>query len=99
MLYSLGRMKEAEPLFAEALRLRREELGERHPDTITSLNNYAVALQALGRMDEAEPIYAEALRLRREVLGERHPDTLSSLSVYASALHLLCHLYTNHLCC
>ncbi len=38
---SQGRYAEAEPLYARALQLRREVLGERHPNTIASLNNLA----------------------------------------------------------
>ena len=87
--YRAGKVREAEPLYAEALRLRRDVPGEKHPDTITSLNNYALVLQALGRASEAEPLLAEALNLHREVLGETHPSTLSSLNNYAFVLQVL----------
>ena len=55
-------------------------LGERHPDTITSLNNLASVYDNQGRYAEAEPLFAQALALAREVLGERHPYTISSLN-------------------
>lgn len=84
-----GNAAGALPMFSEALRRRRKVLGERHPDTLTSLHNYADVLQVIGRVDEAEPLFVEALRLRREVLGERHPDTLTSLNSYASVLSAL----------
>ncbi|MEH6790621.1 tetratricopeptide repeat protein [Parasphingorhabdus sp.] len=35
----LGRASEAEPLDAEALRLKREVLGDKHSGTLLSLNN------------------------------------------------------------
>ena len=85
-LYEQGDYDGALPLLAEALRLGREALGERHPDTITILSNYAVALSSAGRLEEAEPLLAEALRLNREVLGETHADTLFSLNNYAYVL-------------
>ncbi|MEW4468963.1 tetratricopeptide repeat protein [Parasphingorhabdus sp. JC815] len=85
-LYDTDNYIEAEPLFAETLRVTREVLGDNHTLTLASLNGYADVLQNLGRTSEAEPLFAEALRLRREVLGERHPDTLESLSDYASVL-------------
>ncbi|MBF0394082.1 MAG: tetratricopeptide repeat protein, partial [Alphaproteobacteria bacterium] len=66
-----------------------EVLGERHPDTLISLNNYAGVLESLGRAGEAEPLYKRALALRTEVLGERHPDTLISLNNYAGVLESL----------
>ncbi len=36
-----GRYGEAEPLYEQVLGLRREEFGERHPDTLSSLNDLA----------------------------------------------------------
>ena len=36
-------------------------LGEDHPDTLSSLSNLAVLLQAQGHWAEAEPLYREAL--------------------------------------
>ena len=71
----------------QALQLPREVLGERHPDTITSLNNLAGVYDRQGRYAEAEPLYPQALQLRREVLGERHPDTISSLNNLARVYH------------
>jgi CHAT domain-containing protein/tetratricopeptide (TPR) repeat protein len=53
----LGRTAEALPNYERALKLRTEVLGEKHPDTLNSLNNYAFALQALGRTAEALPYY------------------------------------------
>jgi tetratricopeptide (TPR) repeat protein len=35
--HAQGRYSEAEPIFQEALDLRREVLGEKHPDTIASM--------------------------------------------------------------
>jgi tetratricopeptide (TPR) repeat protein len=61
-------------------------LGDDHPDTLTSLSNYAVVLQGLGRFDEAEPMHKEAVERCRRVLGEAHPQTLSCLNNYASML-------------
>jgi hypothetical protein len=43
-----GKLGEAEPLCREALAVRRETLGDRHPDTLTSINNMAGLLQAQG---------------------------------------------------
>lgn len=87
--FGAGDRARALALFAEALRLSREALGEQHPDTITSINNYAFALRSVGRAAEAEPLFAEALSKSREVLGDRHPDTLTSLNNYAAILETL----------
>jgi CHAT domain-containing protein/tetratricopeptide (TPR) repeat protein len=81
--------RQAEITALNALDRATEVLGERHPDTLTSLNNYAAVLNRLGRAVEAEPLFKRALELRTEVLGERHPDTLTSLSNYAGVLESL----------
>ncbi|OQY52650.1 MAG: hypothetical protein B6247_16595 [Candidatus Parabeggiatoa sp. nov. 2] len=44
------------PLFEKGYRLTKEVLGEKHPDTITSLNNLAGIYQELGRLSEALPL-------------------------------------------
>ena len=65
--------------YTRALGVQRAAIGERHPDTIVALNNYAFVLEQIGLLDEAASLHAEALRLRGEVLGERHPDRIGSL--------------------
>ena len=61
-------------------------LGERHPDTATSLNNLAALLEAQGDYAAAKPLYEQALAIRKAVLGERHPDTADSLNNLAELL-------------
>ena len=78
--YQQGRYEEGARLAEEAYQLARESFGERHPDTLGSLNNLAFLYQSQGRYGEAEPLYEQALALRRDVLGERHPLTLTSLN-------------------
>ncbi|MBD2486217.1 tetratricopeptide repeat protein [Aulosira sp. FACHB-615] len=77
---SQGRYSEAEPLYIQALALRRKLLGEEHPDVATSLNNLAGLYCSQGRYSEAEPLYIQALALRRTLLGEEHPDVATSLN-------------------
>ncbi|MHC5821704.1 MAG: tetratricopeptide repeat protein, partial [Nostoc sp.] len=77
---SQGRYSEAEPLYIQALALRRQLLGDEHPDVATSLNNLAGLYDAQGRYSEAEPLYIQALALRRKLLGEEHPSVATSLN-------------------
>ncbi|KAM0425990.1 hypothetical protein ACHAPT_008619 [Fusarium lateritium] len=86
-LYDRGRWREKEPVDGRALQLRREVLGEKHPDTIRSMAELATTYHGQGRYDEAEGIYLKVLDLRREVLGEKHPDTIDSMASLATTYH------------
>jgi tetratricopeptide (TPR) repeat protein len=50
-------------LFHEAIRIRKQTLGERHGETITSMHNLAEALRAFGREDEAAALQQQILIL------------------------------------
>ncbi|SLM38770.1 violaceus kinesin [Lasallia pustulata] len=91
-----GRSKEAEEIKLEVLELRKEVLGEKHPDTIYSMadlaatyhqQDLAATYHQQGRSKEAEEIYVEVLELRKEVLGEKHPDTIHSMADLAATYH------------
>jgi len=75
-----GRYEAAEPLYVQALALRKRLLGEEHPDVATSLNNLAGLYDNQGRYEAAEPLYVQALALNKRLLGEEHPDVATSLN-------------------
>jgi cytochrome c-type biogenesis protein CcmH/NrfG len=75
---------EAEGIDQKVLDLRRELLGEKHPDTIRSMAELATTYHAQGRYDEALQLHQTALDLRHHVLGENHPDTMQSVAYLAS---------------
>ena len=62
LLGAKGDLDGAAPLYREALKARRETMGDRHPDTLTSIYNYAVLLEAKGDLDGAAPLYREAIQ-------------------------------------
>ena len=76
-LRTQGKYDEAEPLYREALEVTREMLGDRHPNTLTSIGNLGVLLQYKGDLAAAEPLLREALEGRRATLGSWHLETLS----------------------
>ncbi len=78
-LHERGRWREKEPVDERAYEYRRKALGEKHPDTIWSMEALAAAYHAQGRYNKDEKIFVEVLALRREVLGEKHPDTVRSM--------------------
>ena len=65
----MGRHAEAEPLYKQAMEIRRTALGERHPDYATSLNNLAVLYDAMGRQAEAEELRKKAMAIHRRPEG------------------------------
>jgi tetratricopeptide (TPR) repeat protein len=73
------RYADAEPLYRQALAIRRKVLGEQHPDTAYSLDNLAINMDDQGKYPDAEPLFRQALAIARKVLGEQHPDTAISL--------------------
>ncbi len=80
----LGEHATAERHLMRARLLRRRELGEEHPDTLSSTNILAILYDNQGRYDEAEPLYVKTLDIQRRVLGEEHPDTLTCMNSLAN---------------
>jgi len=76
----------AEPLYREALAMRRKLLGNEHPDIADSLNNLAATLFEERNYAGAEPLYREALAMRRKLLGNAHADVGTSLAGLAEVL-------------
>jgi CHAT domain-containing protein/Tfp pilus assembly protein PilF len=90
-LAQVGRTLWAESMFAEGieaaereLAIRREILGDDHPEVVTATNNLAALLHQQGDLDRAEPLYLEALEGSRRILGENHPDVATTLNNLAS---------------
>ncbi|KAJ9134824.1 hypothetical protein NKR19_g8515 [Coniochaeta hoffmannii] len=71
-LFDRGRWREKEPIDEKAYAFRRQVLGEKHPDTIESMEYLATTYHAQRRYDEDGKLKVEVLALRREVLGEKH---------------------------
>ncbi|KIM26170.1 hypothetical protein M408DRAFT_197123 [Serendipita vermifera MAFF 305830] len=82
--HSLGRLEEAEKLQKEVVEFNRENLGEKHPNTINASSNLALTYRDLGRLNEAMALQEEVLRLSKEVCGGRDPDTISASNNLAS---------------
>ena len=57
-----GDLAAAEPLCREALKVQRETLGNRHPNTLTSINNLGGLLLAKGASPPPSRCFARRLR-------------------------------------
>ena len=58
-------MSEALALYEETLKRRQAKLGPDHPDTLTAMNNLAVAYRDAGRLTDALALLEEALKRAR----------------------------------
>ena len=76
----MGDYAKAEPLFEQALQIRKQVLGPEHPDTASSLNNLALLNVRIGDYAKAEPLLQQALQIFKKVLGPEHPETATALS-------------------
>ncbi|KAG9085383.1 hypothetical protein FRC06_003637 [Ceratobasidium sp. 370] len=74
-----GRWKEVERLLTQVVDAQKQVGGERHPDTLTSMNDLAEVYGMRGRWNEAEALLLQVLDARKQDHGEHHPDTLTSM--------------------
>ena len=86
-LQTQGKSDEAEPLFREALEVRRETLGDRHLETLRSINNLGTLMSMKGDLAAAQPLLREALEVSRETLGNQHLHTLVSIGNLGTLLY------------
>jgi CHAT domain-containing protein/Tfp pilus assembly protein PilF len=85
-LHQARKHGEATPRARRVLALRKEVLGERHPEYAMSLNNLALLLESQGDYAAARPLFEQALAINKGVLGERHPEYAMSLHDLAGLL-------------
>ena len=70
--YSLGRSNKALPLAEEALRIRRELLGDEHIEVARSLNALGAVMGCKGDLEQAESLFRQALAIQRKILGDEN---------------------------
>ena len=80
-------MDKAEPLLMESLRMRRELLGENHPDTADTAHQVGVMLTDQRQFSAAETYLRQSLAIHTENLGDSHPKALFVASDLAIALY------------
>jgi len=88
-LHIRGELQAAVGPYKRSYDVRRETLGDDHPDTLTTASNLALNLWRLGDYKGARTLDEDTLTRRRRVLGEDHPDALTSASQLASDLFYL----------
>ncbi len=81
---SLGLYGPADSLLSQALDVRTNIQGARHPDVAKSQTAHAMLLLDLGRFEEARDLILHALEIQREELGDAHEEIANSLYYLAS---------------
>ncbi|MDM3854433.1 MAG: tetratricopeptide repeat protein [Aphanizomenon gracile PMC649.10] len=80
LYYNQGKYSEAEPLYLDALEMRRRLFTGDNPHVATSLNDLAGLYKRQGKYSEAEPLYLQALEMRRRLFTDDHPNVATSLN-------------------
>ena len=79
-------LKEAAEKTVQALDIRRQYLGEVHPDVAYSMSQLGTIAYGQGQYDRAETLISDALKIREATLGPNHLDVAESLDNLASIL-------------
>ena len=77
----------AEPLYVQAMEIRKAALGEQHPNYAGSLNNLALLYYNMADLSRAEPLYVQSMEIFKAALGEQHPEYANSLNNLARLYH------------
>jgi len=76
----LGRYAMAEPLYVEALKIRRKLFAGDHPDLANSINNLAMFYNERGDYKQAEPLLKEGLEMYHRIYQEDAPALATSIN-------------------
>jgi serine/threonine protein kinase len=89
---NLGLFSRAETLLRQAVNVRQPLLGQKHPETLTSMDRLAWTLQYEGQNADAEKLMREVVERRQQVLGSDDPRTVESMDELAWILGRQGHL-------
>ncbi|SRR6266567_778708 len=78
-LYFHAQYADAEPLLKQALTIREQVLGSKHPDMVISLNNLALLYRAQSKYAEAELLLRHVLENQEQESGRWEPGMIQSL--------------------
>jgi hypothetical protein len=82
-------LEQAEKAYDAALKMRREVLGDEHPQVAQSLGNLALLRKAQGNLDEAERLFGESLAMLEKAFGREDTRLINTLANYAEVLRAL----------
>jgi len=82
----LGLFSQALPQMESALRMRREQLGGEHAETLESVRRLGLLFHEMGEYEPAERYLREALACRRRVFGANHRSSILAVNDMALLL-------------
>jgi len=80
---NLGDYEAAERHLKRVVQIRRDELGEEHPQTIYATFKLCGALWGAGRAVEVQPLCLKTVERSKRILGKEHRTTLLSMNLLA----------------
>jgi serine/threonine protein kinase/tetratricopeptide (TPR) repeat protein len=81
----LGDLKAAEPHLARALQIRKEQLGQEHPETLETMGLLFWVYGDRGRYGQARQLGVQELEISRRIFGDEHPTTLEYMQAVGYA--------------
>ena len=88
-LFALGRYREAEPAYRQALALMEKVRGQDHLDVARTLSGLAILHWVLGRFADVEALHRRALSIREKQLGHDHKDLAKDLHFLGAHYHYM----------
>jgi len=86
LYYLKGEYEKAEPLARSAMKIRRNQLGEHHPNHAESCMVLGLVLTGQGDTAAGEPLLRQALAIRQELWGDKHSLVAEAKSSLAQCL-------------
>lgn len=77
-------LERAEVHLLEANKLQLNDLGDKHVDTLNTMEILGSVYMRMGRYNNAQIFLEPTVEGRKEILGSNHPDTLSAMNELAS---------------
>ncbi len=78
--HQLGLYPQALSHLQRAVDLRRQLLGDKHPDTLVAMESVGAVYLSNDKFPEAEPLLVGAMEGLQEVRGPEHPETLAAIN-------------------
>ncbi|XP_057300355.1 kinesin light chain 1-like [Hydractinia symbiolongicarpus] len=77
-------------IFINVYNLRKELLGEKHPDTLITKRNIGICLVSQKKFSGAMDIYQNVYEHQSKIFGETHPDTIETRNQTDLCLREVC---------